>query len=556
MIRILPAVASAAVFAMILNPEIGASASSSLGRQIAGVPTMPLRDLGRAPAAMPMHLAVVLPYQHESELETFVARAAFAPKGVARALTADQFRTYFAPTADAYSRVAARLKAHGLALSQVYTNRTLIDVTAPVAAVERTFDTEIHRVVGADGTPRFANVRPAYLPADLGAEVYGIAGFGSVNVTARSTTSRPAVAEHPPFNGPSSGFGPAVFARAYDMPVQHQISGRPPGTTYDGRGVRVAIIANDDFHDADLTTYLRTFGIVRTGSDTHRIPIDGGAEINGIFSDVTTLQVEALVGTSPGIGLYDYGIPELSGLGLLDAMNQIDADDKVSVALSPAFDCETGGTPSYEARLSEYLALQGNALGIVYVVDTGDPNNGGTCVGGQLTPAGDPHMIAVGATTLLVDRQAQYKGELAYSYSVGGPSAIFPLPSYQTGLPNVTQKHRVIPDVAFDGDPGSGADEYFQRYWEGPEGGSELSAAIFTSLAAQLTQVHGAALGDLHPVLYGALQTYGYATPAGVPLFHDITIDDGFDYRARSGFDLATGIGSIDGWNFAQTANL
>jgi subtilase family serine protease len=547
--------ASAAI--LVLSTGYGSFANASLPamREIASVPTASLRDLGRAPATMPMQLAVVLPYRHESELEAFVAHAAMAPRGVNRTVSAEQFRSYFAPASDTYARVLGRLSAHGLAPSHLYANRTVIDVTAPVAAVERTFGTEIHRVVGPDGSIRYANVRPAYLPADLEPDVYGILGFSTVTSLARPpAATRPAVVEHPPFNGPSSGFGPAVFAEAYDLPVQHQIPHRPPGTTYDGRGVRVAVIANDDFHDNDLTTYLRTFGIVRTGpSTTHRIPIDGGARQNGIFSNLTTLEVEVLVGTSPGIGLDDYGIPELSSFALLDAMNQIDTDDKDSVALAPGFDCQTHNMDPYAPRLSEYLAMQGNALGIVYVSDTGDIDEGPSCLA---SPATDPHVIAVGGTTLIVDRRAHYVNEIAYGNSLGGTSVSFPLPQYQVGIPNITETRRVVPDVAFDGDPLSGADEYQQRFWDGAEGEVELAAAIFTSLAAQLTQVHGGALGDLHPALYAALTTYGYTTPAGTPLFHDVTLGRGYDFYATPGYDRATGIGSIDGWNFALTANL
>jgi subtilase family serine protease len=553
MIRILWATASVAILTLYPSLWNVASAGSVPTRQIASVPTMPLRDLGRAPAAMMIQLAVVLPYRHEAELEAFVGQAANAPAGATRVLSAEQFRAYFAPSPDAYARVAGRLAAHGLMPSHVFSNRTVIDVTAPVAVIERAFATAIHRVAGADGAVRYANVRPVFLPADLQGDVYGILGFSTVTTAAGELAVRPSVVEHPPLNGPGTGFGPAVFARAYDMPIQHQIPHRPPGTTYDGRGVRVAVIANDDFRDFDLATYLRTFGIDRTGPPTRRIPIDGGPGFDFFDSGFTTLQVEVLVGTSPGIGLYDYGIPANTGVALLDAMNRIDSDDDVSVALSPAFDCEGADTPSYESRLSEYLALQGNALGIVYVTDSGDPTDGGECID---TPATDPHVIAVGGTTLIVDARANYMSEFAYDYSVGGSSSLFELPSYQVGVANITEKNRVVPDVAFDGDYQSGADEFFQRQWVGSSGGSELSAAIFASLAAQLTQVHGGPLGDLHPALYGAFKSNGYATPAGAPLFHDVTLGTGFFFPAKAGFDRATGIGSIDGWNFALTANL
>ena len=56
---------------------------------------------------------------------------------VRMALTAEQFRDYFSPTAQDYGRTLGLLAAQGFTISRTYANRSVIDVTAPAALVER-----------------------------------------------------------------------------------------------------------------------------------------------------------------------------------------------------------------------------------------------------------------------------------------------------------------------------------------------------------------------------------------------------------------------------------
>lgn len=552
--------------ASVAATNAAAAARTETSRQIAAAAAGRDVDLGRAPEATAIGLTVILHYRHEAELASFVDQQSDPRSPFAHhVLTADQFDSYFAPANSDYARLQKAFVQRGFTVARTFRNRTALDVVGSAGAVERAFGTEIHAERRSDGTIRYANVRPAFLPPEMAPAVKGIVGFDTgenwgphVSEPRGAASLRPYVAPGPPLEGPATGFGPEAYARAYDMPDLHAIPGAPKGTTYDGTGVGVAIIASGDYFDYDLADYLKYFKITRTGPPTTRYSLDGGPpHSGGVLSLVTTLQVETLVGLSPGITLYDYGIPYQSDRGILLADEAIVSDDTAAVALSPVFDCHGGTKPLDLPRLMDHLAMQGAALGIVFVTSSGDALEE-SCSDGPQTPADAPHFVSVGGTVLLIDAQAKYRLELASGGSEGGLSSAFALPSYQQGVAGIRGKWRNVPDIAFDGDPASGAALRQDGLWTGPDEipnnqfSNELSAAIFTGMVAQWTQYHGAPLGDIHGTLYGAYTTYGYTKPAGAPIFHDITIGDSFDYRALAGYDLATGIGSIDGWNYAK----
>ncbi len=543
-----------------------ADARTETSRQIAPAATGQDVDLGRAPEATAIGLTVVLRYRHEGELESFVDQQSDPRSPFAHhVLTAAQFNSYFAPADAAYARIKTAFVQRGFTIARTFRNRTVLDVAGSAGAVERAFGTEIHAERRSDGTIRYANVRPAYLPLEMESAVKGIVGFdtgerGGPRASGVPGGARlhPFVAPGPPLEGPATGFGPEAYSRAYDMPDRHAIPGAPKGTTYDGTGVGVAIIASGDYFNYDLADYLKYFKIDRTGPPTTRYSLDGGPpHSGGVFSLVTTLQVETLVGLSPGITLYDYGIPFQSDRGILLADEAIVSDDTAAVALSPVFDCHGGTKPLDLPKLMDHLAMQGAALGIVFVTSSGDALEE-SCIDGPQTPADAPHFVSVGGTVLLIDAQAKYQLELASGGSEGGLSAAFPLPSYQHGVAGIRGTRRNVPDISFDGDPASGGALRQDGSWSSPydipndQFSNELSAAIFAGMVAQWTQYHGARLGDIHGTLYGAYTKYGYTEPAGAPIFHDVTVGDSSGFGALPGYDLATGIGSIDGWNYAK----
>src|SRR5579884_2578546 len=67
-------------------------------------------DVGRRPASAPVNVAIVLRYNHEAELEQFIASNS-TPGVPHHYLTAAQFNAYYAPTVEQENAVIAQLQA-------------------------------------------------------------------------------------------------------------------------------------------------------------------------------------------------------------------------------------------------------------------------------------------------------------------------------------------------------------------------------------------------------------------------------------------------------------
>jgi hypothetical protein len=151
----------------------GANAASAVpfGRaKIADAPRsiFPVRDFGRRRALANVSATVTLRYNHQAELDALVTA-----QGNRRSplyhhfLTSAQFDNYFAPTLQQQRIVVAALQSAGIHVTHSYSNRTLLDLQGTSASVERFFDTEIHSLSQRSFGMRFANVKPATIPADL-----------------------------------------------------------------------------------------------------------------------------------------------------------------------------------------------------------------------------------------------------------------------------------------------------------------------------------------------------------------------------------------------------
>ncbi|HTA39394.1 MAG TPA: protease pro-enzyme activation domain-containing protein, partial [Candidatus Acidoferrales bacterium] len=346
--------------AIVAAAAIAAFAPALPARALPAAPAAPVaaatgeryRDLGRAPGQMPVQLAVVLAYRNENELQALLAAQDDAASPLAgHYLTQRQFLDAFAPSLATYAAVERDFAARGFTIVRTYANRTVIDVSAPAATVERTFATELHRA-SALGRSGLANVRPAFLPAELRASVAGVVGFDSVGVlhTANHRGAAQKNALGPPLQGPDTGFSPFALANAYNLPVQH---GK------DGLGQSAAVVIDADFLDKDLAQFLKTFNVTRTGPATKRIAIHGGPKppING-DSVEASLDVEAIVGSAPGTSLYVYEANSLAYATILDAYNQVVSDNHAGAVNSSFGGCETETLPGNYPQMAEKIAQQ------------------------------------------------------------------------------------------------------------------------------------------------------------------------------------------------------
>ncbi|MGR4066201.1 MAG: protease pro-enzyme activation domain-containing protein [Vulcanimicrobiaceae bacterium] len=125
-------------------------------------------DIGRRNPNAPVSVTIVLKYNNQAQLDQFVATASDPHSGTYRHfLTPSEFNTRFAPTAQQEQAVVSDLERAGFTITRRYPNRTIIDATARTSAVERYFATEMHTVQQGRYGERYANLKPATVPASI-----------------------------------------------------------------------------------------------------------------------------------------------------------------------------------------------------------------------------------------------------------------------------------------------------------------------------------------------------------------------------------------------------
>ncbi|HJU27391.1 MAG TPA: S53 family peptidase, partial [Rhodanobacteraceae bacterium] len=201
-------------------------------------------------------------------------------------------------------------------------------------------------------------------------------------------------------------------------------------------------------------------------------------------------------------------------------------------------DSGQGGDGS--AQADDALFQIGQAQGQTWSVSTGDHGADECGDGGKNSasyPASSPYVIAVSGTTLNAT-PSSYVRETVWISSGGSPSSFEDAPSWQAGLTYGTFKGSRGPDVAFDGNPNTGAIIYVSAFGGYVQvGGTSLSAPIFAGAWARLI-----GNGAVDPMTPAGQQLYSF--PASY--FHDVRSGNNRGYIAKRGWDWATGRGSLD----------
>ena len=176
----------------------------------------------------------------------------------------------------------------------------------------------------------------------------------------------------------------------------------------------------------------------------------------------------------------------------------------------------------------------------------------------------------------------------------GGASSFFAKPAWQveTGASGMTTQvstdaSRDVPDLALDasdvhdgllycvsGSCGNGFRIASGTYAGDltAAGGTSFDSQIFGGMLALVEQKLGSKLGNINPTLYALGNTTAYYNTASSSVFHDVTSGSNamlctagttdcpnggsIGYSAGTGYDLATGWGSVDLYNLASDWNL
>jgi kumamolisin len=187
----------------------------------------------------------------------------------------------------------------------------------------------------------------------------------------------------------------------------------------------------------------------------------------------------------------------------------------------------------------EQAAIAATAAGMVVFAASGDndSSDGGPNPANVDLPSSAPHVIGCGGTSKTRTTETVWNntpGNPSGEGTGGGYSTLFPLPDWQIGAPN--GPGRMVPDVSADADPNTG----YNIILHGAPitiGGTSAVAPLYAGLFAAF----GTKLGWITPQLY-----------LNQVCFNDITQGDNGAYRAVTGPDPCTGIGSPIGTCLAR----
>ena len=495
-----------------------------------------------------------------------------------RYLSNAQWNAYFAPDPQTYARTIALLRRRGFSIDRTYANRSMIRAIAPAALAERYFRTELHAVAQDGYGARYRNVTPFTVPAELRSVAAAVAGLdATVHVSEPHTMSRArhvprlrvaaaspgAVSTSTPGPNPApdptlspefspeedytanTGYGPAIWATAYDFPVQHG---------YGGSGEALGTIIDMDFANSDVASEIKLYAIPRTGGQ-YRIYTDGAFSSPDTVGEAT-LDAEVMETLAPAADYYEYLTQYLDSLGVEGAFAQVVSDDVVAAVNSSFGSCETDD-PSFEYA-TNYIAMQGAAKGITFTASAGDTGalscgthfmNGasGTNLGVQV-PCADVYVVCAGGTEFQpITSVNSYTSELAWNAGGGGVSVLEPLPAWQAQTANVITTGRNVPDLALtaDNDPPGVC---FVTVFEGfviSNGGTSVASPMFAALQTEIDQAQNSRNGFVNPRIYDV----GNAAESFA--FRDITVGNNGTYFARTGYDNTTGFGSPRGFELA-----
>jgi pseudomonalisin len=543
------------------------------------------QPLGAAPSGMRMDrmiLSLKVPDAARADLDRLLAEQQNpASASYHRWLTPDEFGARFGPPAARVDAAIAWLRGQGFTIDEVSPSRLAIHFSGTKEQVESAFLTRIQQVL-VDGAVRHGNVTELSIPGELADVVHGVVSTNNVPRRALNTGFRPlpqpAQSKAAPDYTSGSGhyLAPGDFSAIYNVdPVYSAGIG--------GAGATVAIVGRCNIDLADVQQFRTSFGLpahdpVITLNGPDPGVFDSGEETEAL------LDVEWSGGVAKNATVNLVVSSSTASTDGVDLSAQYIVDHNAAPVMSTSFGSCEQDMGSAENNFYANLWQQAAAQGITAFISSGD--NG---VAGCDSPSGNsgtkravnglastPYNVAVGGTefndgsggsywnsTNASGSNASAKGyipELPWNESgnasggsglwagSGGASTIYSRPAWQVAPGISADGMRDIPDVSLSAAQHDGYIVIQGGSW-GVVGGTSASSPSFAGLMALVVQKTGQRQGNANARFYQlAAAQYGGSGPA---VFHDVTSGDigvpGVNgYTAGPGYDMATGLGSVD----------
>jgi subtilase family serine protease len=482
-------------------------------------------DLGPAGDSTTVSLSFGLKTRNQDQLDAVLASG--------KTVSPTEYAARFGPDPTLVRRAMTALDAAGLrAAWQPPSNLIAADGPAPSAASLLGVGIETYRL--PNGTSFYATLDEPLLPPALAAVTADVSGLDNYR-RERGYAVRP------------GGMVPADVLAYYNMKPLRDAG-------LDGSGETIMLPEIDDLPNlSDVNKFASKFGLPAFDSSlTVKRDANWGSPEKA--QGETVLDLEIIHSVAPNAKLVVYlSAPDF---GHSDrAFDQMITDHLGSIISESLGSCEPD-TPS--GARNNYTAIQDRAvaLGISHFVASGD--NGAYECGLDQDPAASfpstlPTVTAVGGTTVFESQQGVYFKESAWgspldeSGSGGGASQFYATPDYQKNEAQIgAHGMRQVPDVAANADPSSGFHIIFGGQ-DAQVGGTSAATPLWAGTVAlidqDLKQKGLREVGFANPALYWMGENASKLSPRP---FHDVTAGNNLFYDAGTGWDFATGWGSMD----------
>lgn len=569
--------------------DVGPVQATVQGSSVVRVPGFPGvksgEDLGPADPSLRLSLVTLLlkpsPGQQAALERLLEEQQNPSSPNYHRWLSPSEFADRFAAGADDLARVRAWLVGQGLSVEHVARSRNWVAFSGTAGEIDRALGTGFHRY-RVDGRLHFANSSAPAVPAELEDVVGGFWGLDDFRLEAPKRL-RPAVTAS---NG-DHYLAPDDLAAVYNIAPLYQ-------SGIDGTGQTIAIIGQTGIDLADTRAFRSMFSL--PDRDPQMVLFGPDPGITGDLAEANLdLQWAGAVARNAEL-IYVYAQDVMTAVSYAISQN-----------LAPVISMSYGGCEQLMAGNSpsalRVLGQQANVQGITWIASSGDNGPAGCDSPGSPAamngpavnfPASLPEVTAVGGTEFDDDATywsttngANYLSALSYLperawngsspghgilASGGGASLFYAKPWWQAGPGVPGDGARDVPDVSLAASPDH--DAYLIELGGALMlyGGTSASAPVFAGLVALLNQYLESnevgsqpGLGNINPTLY----RLSLAAPEA---FHDITAGDNLvpcvgtlnctvanpeiGYSASPGYDLVTGLGSVDAWQLISRWSL
>lgn len=503
-----------------------------------------------------------------------------------RWLTPEEYSKRFGVSDQDLSQVITWMERHGLQVDDIPAGRRSIIFSGSASQVESAFHTQIRRF-RINGELHTANATDPEIPQALASVVRGIASLHDFHSSPMHSSSNLAATPQYTSGNGAHYIAPGDLATIYNVNALYNQG-------YDGSGQSIAIVGRSNIYLSDVRAFRSTFGLP-TNDPLVIVPTTDPGTANSGDVGEAMLDVEWAGAMAKKATIKYVAAKSTYSTDGVALSSQYIVSNNLAPIMSVSYGLCERLMGSSQTSFYNGLWQQAAAQGISVFVSSGDSGAAGcdassatagtggrgvnglcsspysTCVGGtQFNDAASPSQYwgATNSNTLssalkyIPEKVWNESGSTGLWSSGGGTSTLFTKPAWQNAVGVPSDGMRDVPDVSLTA---SSHDGYLVRMNGNLYifGGTSASSPTFASMMAFVLQKMNARQGNVNPTLYSLANLQQLS--GGAAVFHDVvtgsnTVPGVTGFNAGTGYDLATGLGSVDAeqlvlhWSDAGTA--